>query len=60
MHWYSAHICNKINKKYVKSTQFADDTIIFLDNLESSLHSALNVLEIFGTYSGLKVNKEKN
>ena len=48
-----------INKEYLKIIQFADDTTIFLDGSESSLQSALNVLEIFGTYSGLKVNKEK-
>ena len=48
-----------INKECLKIIQFADDTTIFLDGSESSLQSALNVLEIFGTYSGLKVNKEK-
>ena len=48
-----------INKEYLKINQFADDTTIFLDGSESSLQSALNVLEIFGTYSSLKVNKEK-
>ena len=48
-----------INKEYLKIIQFADDTTIFLDGSETSLQSALNVLEIFGTYSGLKVNKEK-
>ena len=49
----------KINKRYVKITQFADDTTLFLDDSEISLQLALNVLEIFGIYSGLKVNKEK-
>ena len=49
----------KINKRYVKITQFADDTTLFLDDYEISLQLALNILEIFGTYSGLKVNKEK-
>ena len=38
-----------INKEYLKIIQFADDTTIFLDGSESSLQSALNVLEIFGT-----------
>ena len=40
--------------------QFADDTTIFLDGSESSLRHALNTLEIYGSYSGLKMNKEKS
>ena len=45
--------------KNVKIVQFADDTTIFLDGSESSLKQALNILEVYGSYSGLKVNKEK-
>ena len=43
-----------------KLTQFADDTTIMLDGTNSSLLAALNTLEIFGNFSGLKMNKEKN
>jgi len=41
-------------------TQFADDTTLILDGSKESLQSALNVLEVFGSFSGLKVNTEKN
>ena len=42
-----------------KLTQFADDTTILLDGNTSSLQAALNILEVFGSLSGLKVNAEK-
>ena len=42
-----------------KLTQFADDTTLLLDGSQHSLQSALNTLEIYGTMSGLKMNKEK-
>ena len=32
---------------------------LFLDGSQSSLQAALNTLEIFGSYSGLKINKDK-
>ena len=44
----------------IKLTQFADDTTLILDGSDHSLQSALNVLEIFGNFSGLKMNMEKN
>ena len=40
-------------------TQFADDTTLFLDGSQESLQAALNILEIYGSISGLKVNTEK-
>ena len=43
----------------IKLTQFADDTTLTLDGTQHSLQSALNILEIFGSISGLKMNKEK-
>ena len=43
----------------IKATQFADDTTLLLDGSSSSLQATLNVLEIFGSLSGLKVNSEK-
>ena len=42
-----------------KITQFADDTTLILDGSERALLSALNTIEIFGTVSGLKMNKSK-
>ena len=40
-----------------KLTQF--DTTLLLDGSQHSLRSALSTLEIYGTMSGLKMNKEK-
>ena len=48
-----------IKGKEFKLTQFADDTTLLLDGSDHSLQSALNTLEIFGTFYGLKINKEK-
>ena len=42
-----------------KLTQFIDDTTIILDGSQPSHQAALNILEIYGNYSGLKMNKEK-
>ena len=42
-----------------KLTQFADDTTIILDGSQCSLQAALNTLEIYGSISGLRMNKEK-
>ena len=46
------------NSEY-KMTQFADDTTLILDGTTNSLEAALNILEIFGSISGLKLNTEK-
>ena len=43
----------------VAAAQFADDTTLVLDGSHSSLKAALNILEIFGSYSGLKMNTSK-
>ena len=42
-----------------KLTQFADDTTIFLDGSVDALQATLNVLETFGSFSGLRMNTEK-
>ena len=42
-----------------KITQFADDTTLILDGSQHSLQAALNILEIFGNMSGLRMNKDK-
>ena len=49
----------RINNKEYKISQFADDTTLTLDDSQVSLRVALNTLETYGTYSGLKMNKEK-
>ena len=46
----------KINDYKVNISQFADDTALFLDGSQLSLQSALNVLELYGTISGLVMN----
>ena len=48
-----------INNNQYKISQFADDTTLFLDGTSDSLKAALNTLEIFGSLSGLVVNKDK-
>ena len=42
-----------------KLTQFADDTTLIMDGSQGSLQAALNTLEIFGSISGLRINKDK-
>ena len=49
----------KFNNTEFKLSQYADDTTLILDGSQQSLQNALNILEIFGTYSGLKVNTDK-
>ena len=39
--------------------QFADDTTLILDGSVGSLQASLNILEVFGTLSGLKINHDK-
>ena len=48
----------QVGKQMIKVTQFADDATLLLDGSSSS-QTTLNVLEIFGSLSGLKVNSEK-
>ena len=54
------------NNKFVKGIKIRNaefklihDTTLILDGTMESLQAALNTLEIFGTFSGLKVNKYK-
>ena len=48
-----------IGENEFKLVRFADDTTLMLDGTQHSLQSALNTLEIYGTLSGLRMNKEK-
>ena len=49
----------KIMGNEFKLTQFANDTTLMLDGSQHSLQTALNVLEVFGDFSGLQMNREK-
>ena len=49
----------KIGTEEFKITQFADDTTIFMDGSENSVRKILNILEVFGSLSGLKINTSK-
>ena len=44
-----------VNGFEFKLSQFADDTTLILDGSCQSIESALNILEIFGTYSAVKL-----
>ncbi|VDI81457.1 blast:Transposon TX1 uncharacterized 149 kDa protein [Mytilus galloprovincialis] len=46
------------SKHNLKISQLADDTTLFLKS-KNEIIAALNVIEIFGTFSGLKLNKNK-
>ena len=46
------------NKEY-KISQYADDTQLFLNGSENSLRETLDILQIFYTMSGLRMNAEK-
>ena len=48
-----------LEKTEFKLTQFADDTTLILNGSQHSLQAALNVLEVFGSISGLKMNRDK-
>ena len=43
----------------IKMSQFADDTTLILDETLRSLQAALNTFEVFGSFSGLRMNKSK-
>jgi hypothetical protein len=42
----------------IKISQLADDTTLFL-KLKNGISIALNIIEIFGNLSGLKLNRSK-
>ena len=49
----------KINNKEFKLSQYADDTQIFLDGSDNSLHQLMLILRKFYNLSGLKVNEDE-
>ena len=48
-----------INDKEHKISQYADDTSLALDGSPSSLYAALDTLERYANFSGLKINSAK-
>ena len=49
------YVCHK----EFKISQFADDMALFLDGSQNSLQAAINTIELFGSFSGLKMNTNK-
>ena len=49
----------KVGKEEIVIGQYADDTFFLLDGSENSLLCCLELLELFGECSGLKLNAEK-
>lgn len=50
----------RIHQNQIKILQYADDTIIFLDNNENALNETLDLLKRFGSASGLTINWSKS
>ena len=48
-----------INGNQMKLTQYAGDTSLILDGSEQSLQESLNLIDIFGDVSGLRLNRKK-
>ena len=48
-----------MNGNEFKITQFADDTTLILYGSKNTLLAALNVLEVYGNMSGLRINMDK-
>ena len=62
----SVMLCNHQNVKGIVVegseflvSQYADDTVLFLDGTERSMYGAFNVLDHFANISGLRVNVDK-
>ena len=49
-----------VNNEEIKLSQYADDTTFILDGTKDSLSAAFNLLERFGSVSGLRLNYKKN
>ena len=50
----------KIGNKGAKIIEFADDTAILLEGFRSFPQEVLSILEVYGSYSGLKIITEKS
>ena len=49
-----------IDGREYKLTQFADDRTLILNGTKKSLNAALNTLIMFGSFSALTINADKN
>ena len=49
-----------INNEQLKISQYADDSIFFLDGSEDSLKECVHTIDFFYTLSGLKMNYDKS
>ena len=48
----------KDKQEYIQISQLADDTTLFLKD-ENAVKNCIQIVELFGKFSGLKLNKEK-
>ena len=49
----------QVADKEFRLSQYADDTVLFIDGSEKSIQAACNNLDLFANMSGLKVNVDK-
>ena len=49
----------KVEGTEFRISQYADDTVLFLNGTEKSLQAEFKILDLFASMSGLKVNIEK-
>ena len=49
----------KVGDKEFLISQYADDTVLFLDGTERSMYNTFGILDCFASMSGLRVNIEK-
>ena len=50
----------QIRKEEVNLSLFADDMILYIENLEDSIGKLLELISEFGTVAGYKINTEKS
>ena len=50
----------QIGTELLKVSLFADDTVIYLNNIPSQFEYVFTILEIFGSKSGCKINLNKS
>ena len=49
----------RVDNEEIKISQYADDTVLYLEDDEKSLRESINTLHQFHQLSGLKMNQEK-
>ena len=43
----------------IRISQYADDTLIFIDGTDKSVNGVFKELDVYGSYSGLQINQKK-